>query len=283
MLVFNLLLAVGISLVFLYLKPVTISCIGCGESGLFHKCREGTGRGSKTCDNIEDGQVFLNNVGTQIDEIRGRISTLQADILEPVEKTKQAIAAISEDIKNAIPPMNIKPLKANIGSCDIPGIGDPCKGLNDGLSDTLSVLNIALEEVSKGMNVVIGELNKVFSLILLPLQQKLQRIFTTIVSPWIDIKDDAVGLVSDVQELMGSVSAVGIGNIITASIASRINAVFPFMSVGLALALAGILMLMWMLGGFFGAIMMIDKLTSSVIWTALLPFKAVQAVVGMAT
>lgn len=280
--VFNILLVVAVGLAILYLNPITISCVGCGESGMFHKCKEGTGKGSKSCDNLQEGEVFLNNVGQQVSEIQGKISTLKDDILEPIEKTKRAIQQLTEDVSEAIPKMEFTPLKADIKSCEIPGIGDPCKGLNDGLNTTLTGLNIALEEVSKAMNFVIGEMNKVFSLILLPLQTKLQEIFTTIVSPWIDIKDDALGLVTDVQELLGSVSAVGIGNIVMSSIAGRIKAIFPFMSLGIAFLLAGTLVLMWMLGGFFGAIMMMDNFAGTIVWIALLPLKILRFLIGLA-
>lgn len=265
-------LPIIIILVYLYIHPLTVPCVGCGKSGIFHKCAVGTGEGSQKCADFQKGQQVLDDIGVKVSEVQKKAATLKQDILAPINKTLAAIQAIGTAVENAIPPMNIKPLSVNIKSCPV-GTVDVCKELNTGMNDALKGLNAGIDITENAMNSVIEKLNQAVFLILSPLQKKLDSIFHTVVDPWMEVKDDIIGLTGDVQQMLDSVNGIGIMNLIQTSLANRIQAVFPFFSLGLALFVAAMLIAVWVFGGIYGFIRLVVDFNQTIMMILLFPFK----------
>ena len=277
----SLVLPVVLVVAYLYLNPIEVSCVACETGGTFYKCAPGTGAGTKTCDDFNKGQAIVDGVGKEIQKTMDKINKIRDEIMKPIQDTEQAIAKIAADASNLIKPINIPDLKVNIHACKISGTNiDPCSDMNKGMNSALSGLNKALDAVEGAMNKITEGMNGAVDQIIQPLQKKLDAIFQTIVNPWMGVREDINELITDVNQFVDAISALGVGNIIVSYVAGQIKAVFPFMGAAVAVVVATLAVLAWFVGGYFGFFMMMSSVGGSILDLVMLPFTLISSLMA---
>ena len=245
----------------LSMYKVTIPCLGCDKGGTFHKCKEGTGYGSKMCSDFEQGEQLVNDIKNKYTEIKNKVDNLDEILKKPFIQTKEELENIANKIKITVPEVPIPDIGLPTLSCEvtIPVIDqkiNPCSLLNDPIASQIKLINTAFKEISDKINSILSKLTVVFDPILGSLKDQLTKILEDIQKPWLDVKNELGVLKDAIIDLTDSLRG-NVFKMILYYIASFLQKIFPFASIASLMVIAAIILLIPFLGGYYGFLRML--------------------------
>lgn len=157
-------------------KP-EIECAGCERGGFFYTCREGTGRGSPTCDAFKRQLQDMDEAYRHFEKVMETVNLTVRAVMRTIQNLlalpPKVMRAVDTLFDSRFPGIKLPPADVSMGSCSLFG-ADPCKMLEAPIEAALRGVLGIFESLANAMT---GVFNNVLRQVVTPATKSLRDCF----------------------------------------------------------------------------------------------------------
>lgn len=280
-------LVIGAILFMLWKFRPALPCLACENGSWWYKCQENTGAGTKTCKDIIEGQITINEIIQKTEDVAQKFGIIQSKMREPIDAIGSAARNMGKAITGAMQEYN--PASIIIKGIDeagdiIPAIGSSVINVLDELGDVGAVTRAALEQIgfdkltvdlSKPINAalkqaaapvkeglkagatVIGKgMEAAWKGALSPLEKvtdKLNDEWKGLMNKWRPVSEEIRQMKSEVLDLLHTIRS-DISDVMWFAMIRSIQAIVPGLPVIVIMLLVAFVLFMVIAGSIFGSL-----------------------------